>query len=107
VDKVHPFVTMTGHLYGARGLFANRAAYEAMADDLRAVVDEAVVRAIAVQRNSAAKLEETLRRHMEIDGIEFVDLSDAEKSAFRDASQPAIELAVRSVPGDIQELVTR
>jgi hypothetical protein len=44
---------------------------------------------------------------MEIDGIEFVDLSDAEKSAFREASLPAIELAVQSVPGDIQELVTR
>jgi TRAP-type C4-dicarboxylate transport system substrate-binding protein len=107
VDKVHPFVTMTGHLYGARGLFANGAAYEALADDLRAVVDEAVVRAIAVQRDSAAKFEETLRHHMEIDGIEFVDLSDAEKSAFRDASQPAIELAVQSVPDHIQELVTR
>jgi TRAP-type C4-dicarboxylate transport system substrate-binding protein len=105
VDKVHPFVTMTGHLYGARGLFANRAAYEAMADDLRAVVDEAVKRAIAVQRSAAEGLEETLRDNMEVDGIEFVDLSDADRSAFEEAAQPAIEIAVESVPGDLHGLV--
>jgi TRAP-type C4-dicarboxylate transport system substrate-binding protein len=105
VDKVHPFVTMTGHLYGARGLFANRVAYEAMTDDLRAVVDEAVLIAIAVQRSTAEKLEKTLRHNMEVDGIEFVDLSDAERSAFEEAARPAIEIAVESVPGDLHELV--
>jgi TRAP-type C4-dicarboxylate transport system substrate-binding protein len=105
VDKVHPFVTMTGHLYGARGLFANRAVYEAFPDDLRAAVDEAVVKAIFVQRSAAAKLEKTLRHNMEIDGIEFVDLDEAEIAAFREASQPAIDLAVESVPGDLHELV--
>lgn len=107
VDKVHPFVTMTGHLYGARGLFANRALYQEMSDDLRAVVDEAVTTAIHVQRSAAAKLEKTLRHNMEIDGVEFVDLSEAERSAFREASEPAIAMAVESVPGDLYELVTR
>lgn len=106
VDKVHPFATMTGHLYGARGLFANRAAYESLAPDIRAIVNNAVTEAIAVQRESAAKLEETLRRNLEVDGIEFVDLTEDERSAFRDAARPAIELARQTVPGDLHELVT-
>jgi TRAP-type C4-dicarboxylate transport system substrate-binding protein len=106
VDKVHPYVTMTGHLYGARGLFANRSAYERLPDDLRVVVDQAVAKAIAVQRSSAAQLEKTLRRNLETDGIEFVDLNAAQRSAFLDAARPAIEMAVESVPGNLHELVT-
>lgn len=105
VDKVHPFVTMTGHLYGARGLFANRTAYESLPDDLQVIVDEGIARAISVQRTAAAELEQTLRRHMEVDGIDFVDLTDDERSAFREAARPAIELAIETVPGDLHQLV--
>ena len=105
VDKVHPFVTMTGHLYGARGLFANRASYESLPDDLRVIVDEAVAGAISVQRTAAAALEDTLRTNLEIDGIEFVDLSEEQRSAFREAAQPAIEMAQALVPGDLHHLV--
>lgn len=105
VDKVHPFVTMTGHLYGARGLFANRTAYESLPDDLQVIVDEGIGRAISVQRTAAAELEETLRRNMELDGIDFVDLTDDERSAFREAARPAIEMAIETVPGGLHELV--
>lgn len=105
VDKVHPFVTMTGHLYGARGLFANRAAYENFPDDVRAVVTDAVAEAVSTQREAAEALEVTLRHDMEIDGVDFVDLTVEQKSAFREAAQPAIEMARMSVPGDVFDLV--
>lgn len=105
VDKVHPFVTMTAHLYGARGLFANRSVYESLPDDLQGIVDEGIARAISVQRTAAAALEHTLRRNMEVDGIDFVDPTDDERSAFREAARPAIEMAIETVPGDLHELV--
>ena len=104
VHHVHPYVTMTGHLYGARGLFANRDAYESLPDDLRDIVDSGVRTAIAEQRSIAAEVEKTLRRDLETDGVDFVDLT-IERDAFRRAADPAIEMARAAVPSDLFDLV--
>jgi TRAP-type C4-dicarboxylate transport system substrate-binding protein len=106
VDQVHPYVTMTGHLYGARGLFAHRATFESLAPDIRQVVEKAVRTAIETQRKAANDLETSLRLRMEGDGIDFVDLTDDERAAFIDASAPAIDLAHQSVPEELFELAT-
>jgi TRAP-type transport system periplasmic protein len=105
VDEVHRHVTMTGHLYGARGLFANREAYSGFDPDLRVVIDEAAGRAIAVQRAAAAARESKLRRDMENDGIEFVDLSRDELQRFENASESACAAAREAVPPDLLALV--
>jgi len=105
VDKVHRHVTMSGHLYGARGLFAHRPTLEALSPDFRAVVKTAVDAAISTQREAAAKLEGKLREQMERDGIEFVDLTDEERAVFVERSRPAIAIAHRTVSADLFELV--
>jgi TRAP-type C4-dicarboxylate transport system substrate-binding protein len=105
VDQVHPYVTMTGHLYGARGLFAHRPTYETLASDLRVVVDAAVNAAVEIQRNAAGDLEKRLRFEMEEAGIDFVDLTEAERAVFVEAASPAIELAHNSVPRDLFDMV--
>jgi TRAP-type C4-dicarboxylate transport system substrate-binding protein len=104
VDQVHPYVTMTGHLYGARGLFAHRRTLESFDPDLRQVVERAVRTAIEVQRKAATDLEISLRVRMEADGIEFVDLTAEERSAFVEASAPAIARAREGVPEALFEL---
>ncbi len=104
VDQVHPYVTMTGHLYGARGLFAHRPTFESLSGDLRRVVERAVRTAIDAQRAVAADLEASLRASMEEAGIEFVDLTDDERNEFLEASAPAIALAHRGVSEDLFEL---
>lgn len=104
VDQVHRHVTMTGHLYGARGLFAHRATFESFDSDLRRVVQSAVRTAIEVQRRSASDLETTLRARLEAGGVEFVDLTDDERSAFVAASAPAIARAHEGVPEELFEL---
>jgi len=93
VDRVHQHVTMTGHLYGARGLFSHRATLDAMPDDLRLIVRAAATAAVKAQRIAAAEYETELRTQLDRDGTEFVDLSDTERNAFVEASQPAIEMA--------------
>lgn len=107
VDRVHPFVTMTGHLYGARGLFAGSLAYQELSTDLRHIVEQAAVRAVAVQREAAGKLEVKLRDDMENDGIEFVDLGPDERQMFMSASAASIAMARDSVPADLLALVER
>ncbi len=105
VDRVHPYVTMTGHLYGARGLFAHRPTYETMSSDLRSLVDVAILTAIDTQRKAAEDLESRLRVEMEGAGIDFVDLTEAERAVFVEAASAAIELAHDSVPQGLFDLV--
>jgi C4-dicarboxylate-binding protein DctP len=105
VDQVHRHVTMSGHLYGARGLFAHRPTWESFEPDLREVVAGAIRSAIEVQRKSAARLETSLRSRLEAEGVEFVDLTDGERSAFVEASTPAIDRARQGIPDELFELV--
>ena len=107
VDKVHPFVTITGHLYGARGLFANRDIYESLSEDVRLIVDEAARRAIDVQRTAAADGEARLRSDMESEGTAFVDPDPDALRAFADASASAIAMAHDTVPRDLRDMVER
>jgi TRAP-type C4-dicarboxylate transport system substrate-binding protein len=95
---------MTGHLYGARGLFAHRPTFESFDPDLRQVVEKATRTAIEVQRKAAADLETTLRARLEAEGVEFVDLTQEERSAFVEASAPAIARAHEGVPEELFEL---
>jgi len=105
VDQVHRHVTMTAHLYGARGLFAHRPTFESFDHDLRQVVQVAARTAIEVQRRAAADLERSLRARLETDGVEFVDLTDDERTAFVEASAPAIARAHDGVPEELFELI--
>jgi TRAP-type transport system periplasmic protein len=107
VDTVHNYVTMSGHLYGARGLFANRAAYEGLPNDVRDVVVGAAAKAVSLQRRLASENELLLRTRLETAGLEFVDLTVEERSAFREASRPAIDLARRNLGEDLFELAER
>jgi TRAP-type C4-dicarboxylate transport system substrate-binding protein len=104
VDRVHQFVTMTGHLYGARGIWANRSVYESLPSDTRTVVDHAVRAAIDVQRGEAVARELSLRQDMEGRGLEFVDLEPEARERFREASAPAIALAHEGVPKELFDL---
>jgi TRAP-type C4-dicarboxylate transport system substrate-binding protein len=105
VDEVHDHVTMSGHLYGARGLWANRGTMESLPGDLRDVVMHAGSSAIDVQRGEAAAREIEYRARMERQGIEFVDLDAGEMAEFRRASAPAIDLARQASRVELFDLV--
>ncbi|MGA7271037.1 MAG: TRAP transporter substrate-binding protein [Acidimicrobiia bacterium] len=105
VDRVHPHVTMTGHLYGARGLFAHRPTWESFSPEIRRVVAEGARSAVSVQRIAAAGYEESLRRRMEAEGAHFVDLGEEERASFLEASQGAMAMARSAVSDEILMLV--
>jgi TRAP-type C4-dicarboxylate transport system substrate-binding protein len=106
VDRVHNHFTMTGHLYGARGLFCHRPTLEGLDDDLRQLVTSAATRAVQVQRDSAARLEGSLRARLEEEGAQFVDLTAEERAEFVKTSRPAIDLAHSLLPDDLLSLAT-
>lgn len=104
VSKLHPYVTMTGHVYGARGLLAHRATFDSMPSDLQKTIEKAVASAVVDQREAAQELEKRLRTQMEQANTEFVDLTDRERELFVEAATPAIELARESAPAHLFEL---
>jgi len=104
VDKLHRFVTMTGHLYGARGLFAHAPTWSSFDPDLRAIVAGAAREAVSHQRRAAGTLEATLREQLEAAGTEFVDLTAQEHAVFIEKSAPAISLAHQGLSAELFEL---
>ena len=55
-------MTLTGHCYLSRGLYANRTAFDGWPEALRSAMKRAVREAIATQRELAVKEEEIARR---------------------------------------------
>ena len=106
VDKLHRFITMTGHLYGARGLFANGSTWNSLPADLRSIVTHAADEAVRHQRSAAETLEADLRARLERDGTEFVDLTAEEHAIFVESSAPAIALAHDGLPEELFELAS-
>lgn len=107
VNKVHRHATMTGHLYGARGLYADRAQVDSWPSDIGAAVYEAAREAISFQRTLAAGKELELRERLEADGVEFQDLTTEERSAFREAAAGIIALAHDELDARLFSLLDR
>ena len=82
VDKVHKYVTMTGHLYGARGIYANRRVLADMPAEIAQAVRASARDAIVHQRSIAADYELELRERLTAQGLEFIDLTPDEREAF-------------------------
>lgn len=82
VENHHPHVTMTAHLYGARGVFANAGMLDAMPDDVAHALRSAVTSAVSLQRRIAATYEDELRVRLESAGLQFIDLTEVERASF-------------------------
>lgn len=107
VHKVHRHLTLTGTFYGARGIYAHKATFDGWPADLQQAVRESVREAILFQREAAEEVEHDYRRQMEKMGIAFVDLTDAEREAFRKAVAPILEEAKKELGGTILALAAK
>jgi TRAP-type C4-dicarboxylate transport system substrate-binding protein len=85
VDRVHRHVTMTAHLYGARGIYASPARLADLPDDVAGALVRSVTEAIEFQRQEAAVEETRLRGRLERAGLQFVDPTPDERDAFAGA----------------------
>lgn len=98
MNRFHSHITMTGHFYAARGIFANREAFDSWPDEVRAAVMESIREAILFQREAAKEEEVKMRGELEREGIRFIDLSAEERDRFKDAVTPVMEEARRELP---------
>ena len=107
VHKVHSHVTMTGTFYGARGVYVHKATFDGWPADVQKAVREAVREAILFQREAAEEVERDYRRQMEKMGIAFVDLTPAEREAFRQAVRPVLEEAKKELGEEVLALAAK
>ncbi len=101
----HQHVTLSAHLYGARGLFANR---DRM-DGLSAVESKILMNgsriAILQQREDAKRYEMELLDGLRAEGRQIVTLTGDERSEFAKAAGLVIARARRKIPSDLLDLL--
>jgi TRAP-type transport system periplasmic protein len=93
IHKVHPHVSLTGHVYGARGVYASAAQLSEWTDDEIAVLKHAVAKAITRQRREASEKERELREQLAASGTQIVELDEEQLRAFREIAKPVLDEA--------------
>jgi TRAP-type C4-dicarboxylate transport system substrate-binding protein len=88
VHTFHRHHTLSNHFYISRGVFANRAAFEAMPAAMQEVLRRAVAEATVRQRVLAVAEEEVARQALVDEGCEIVELTAAEQALFADTVRP-------------------
>lgn len=88
VHKFHSYHTLSNHFYISRGVFANRAAIDAMPEEMQQILTAAVVSATAAQREMAVREEEISRQAILDEGGQINELTEDERQAFIDAVAP-------------------
>jgi TRAP-type C4-dicarboxylate transport system substrate-binding protein len=101
----HRHITLSSHLYGARGLFANVSEMSSFGTELAGVIRRGARSAIDYQRTTAANYEIELRQQFEAEGREVIELSRIERNAFADAATAVIARARAAIHGDVLTLI--
>jgi TRAP-type C4-dicarboxylate transport system substrate-binding protein len=105
IDKVHPHVTLTGHVYGARGVYASAQQLREWPDHAQDVLDGAVAAAVQQQRVAAARREAELRDQLATGGTRIITLTDDELSAFRAVAEPMLTQARERLDDALWEML--
>ena len=93
INEVHPHVSLTGHIYGARGVYGSAQQLRDWPEDAVEALRNAARAAIVQQRADAEQGELDIRRRLEGEGLQILDLTEDEVSAFRDIAQPVLDRA--------------
>ena len=91
VHKHHRFITLTAHFWGASAFVCNAAQYASWPQDVRDAVNAAAQQATAFQRKLAAAEDAEIMKKLDPAQNEVIELSDAERGAFRRAVQPVLD----------------
>jgi TRAP-type C4-dicarboxylate transport system substrate-binding protein len=88
VHRHHRHITLSGHFFGASFMLCNASQYRGWPTDVRAVVDEAAIEAMALQRRLAASEDEDVLKKLDPRENDVVHLTPEEHAAFVAAVEP-------------------
>ena len=105
IHELHPYVTLTGHVYGARGVYASAVQLREWTDVEQEVLHAAVGAAIDEQRAAAARVEAELQDWLASRGTKIHALTDDEAAAFREAAAPVVAAVTSQIGSDLLGLI--
>lgn len=91
IHRHHPFVSLTGHFYGVRGLYANAAALRGYPPDLRELMRRAARAAALHQRRLAAEKDARMAAVLRGEGVQIHQPDAAFLEACRRRVAPIVE----------------
>jgi tripartite ATP-independent transporter DctP family solute receptor len=80
--EVQKYISLTSHVWDGYWILGNRAAWERLPADIRAIVTREFEKAAMLQRADIAKLSSSLRDDLKTKGITFIDV---DRESFRGA----------------------
>ena len=105
IHELTPYLTLSAHLFGARGMYLNRAWFERLPADLQAIVMGAAERATVEQRALCAARDAEVRTLLDREGLEVVELTPEERQAFRNPLRPLYDEAAERLGRDTLDRV--
>jgi len=91
VHNHHRYITLTAHFWGSSAFVCNAAQYLSWPKDVQDAVTAAAKEATACQRQLAAVEDAEIMKKLDPAKNEVIDLTDAERGAFRKAVQPVLD----------------
>jgi len=101
-QEVQKYLSITGHVYTPGYILVGKNKFESLPDDVQAALQEAALETQEYVYETAARLEEELLKEI----AKEVEVNEADKQAFIDASQPIYDEFAQTVDGG-DELVKR
>jgi TRAP-type C4-dicarboxylate transport system substrate-binding protein len=105
LEEVHRHVSLTGHVYGARGVYASARQLDGWPDEARDSLAQAAAAAIAQQRAAAEQAELDLQASLTRRGTRIIELSEDELGAFRSVAAPVVAAARRQFDDELWSLL--
>jgi TRAP-type C4-dicarboxylate transport system substrate-binding protein len=90
VQRLHRFITLSGHFFGASAFVCNAKLYDSWPADVQQAVERAAREATALQRKLAAQEDEDVLAQIDPRQNEVIQLSPTEHDAFVKAVQPMV-----------------
>ena len=105
IEALHPHLTLTGHVYGARGVYGSVVQLEQWPRDAIAALRGAVRSAILHQRRAAERVESELRERLRAEGTVVTELTAEERAQFELAAEPVLAEARRRFDDHLWDLL--
>jgi TRAP-type C4-dicarboxylate transport system substrate-binding protein len=105
VHRHHPFITLTGHFFGASFFLCNASHYASWPSEVRAAVDEAAREATALQRRLAASEDQDVLAKLNPRENDVIHLTPAEHAAFVEAVKPVRARLERNLDPTLVDLL--
>jgi TRAP-type transport system periplasmic protein len=102
--EVQKYVSNTRHLFDFTVVIANKRAYDEIKPEFRAVIDSAIQKAVAKQRELAAQADEGALAELVKNKMQYDEISAAELKRIQDAVAGVVDGVRAKVGADIMDL---